>query len=535
MYGDFKAVAISIHTLGGLALFRDGEPVKLPASKRTRALLAYLAVTGRPHRRDSLCEILWDAPDDPRGALRWSLSKIRPLVNTAERERLQADRERVSFFVADASIDTRSIVDELQEPDLSVSRLQDIARQLSSTFLEGLELPDQQVYQAWLTAERQELKRLLAATYAHLARHNDIALEEQLIWARRWNELEPLSPEAATVLVTQLDRMGLSLELSTTCDELTRRFGRAAVNWSAQARTEIDGGAGRHRAPPTGRELLARQKIHFCKARDGARIAYASVGEGPTIVKAANWLTHLEHDWDAPIWSPLFRELASDHHFVRYDERGNGLSDWEVEDISFDAFVADLESVVDACGVDQFSLLGISQGAAVSIEYAVRYPERIKHLILFGGYAAGWRIGASESLTREREAVMTLTASGWGQDNPAYRQIFSSTFMPTANAAESTWFNEFQRMTTSPENAVRFLSVFSDIDVRDRLARIQVPTLVMHSLRDQRIPVEVAKDLAASISNAEFVGLDSDGHLLLGRESASRAFVETVRDFIARR
>jgi pimeloyl-ACP methyl ester carboxylesterase/DNA-binding SARP family transcriptional activator len=535
MYGEFKAVAVSIHTLGGLALLRDGEPVKLPASKRTRALLAYLAVTGRPHRRDSLCEAFWDAPDDPRGALRWSLSKIRALVNTPDRECLQADRERVSLINADVAIDTRVIADAVLDPTLSASGLQDLARQLGSSFLEGLELPDQQTYQAWLTAERQELKRLFAAICARLARHHDVALEEQLAWARRWHELEPLSAAAATVLVSQLDRMGLSLELATTRDELARRFDRAGVSWSAQDRAAIGSDGGHQRRPLSGRELLARQKIHFCKAKDDARIAYASVGEGPAIVKAANWLTHLEHDWDAPIWSPLFRELASDHHFVRYDERGNGLSDWEVDDISFDAFVTDLESVVDACGVDRFSLLGISQGAAVSIEYAVRHPERVKHLILFGGYAAGWRIGASEAVTREREAVMTLTASGWGQDNPAYRQIFSSTFMPTANAEEFDWFNAFQRKTTSPENAVRFLSVFGDIDVRDRLARVQVPTLVIHSLRDQRIPVGVAKDLAASIPNAEFVGLDSDGHLLLGREPASRAFVEAVRDFIARK
>lgn len=129
---------------------------------------------------------------------------------------------------------------------------------------------------------------------------------------------------------------------------------------------------------------------------------------------------------------------------------------------------------------------------------------------------------------------MTLTSSGWGQDNPAYRQIFSSTFMPSATAEELSWFNEFQRRTTSPENAVRFLSAFGDIDVRDRLAEVTVPTLVIHSLGDRRIPITIGRDIAAAIPNAEFFGLESDAHLLLGREPASQAFVDAVRDFIAR-
>lgn len=340
-------------------------------------------------------------------------------------------------------------------------------------------------------------------------------------------------------LITHLELLGRTQQLATWKGKFLSRFRNAGITWSPDARTEVCKDSGEtdrtseSNEASAGRELLARQKIHFCTAKDGARIAYASVGEGMPIIKAANWLSHLEYDWDAPVWSPLFRRLATDHHFVRYDERGNGLSDWDVDEISFDSFVADLESVVDSSGLRRFALLGISQGAAVSIAYAVKYPERVSHLILFGGYAAGWRINADEVTTREREAVITLTAAGWGQDNPAYRQIFSSTFMPGANAEELNWFNEFQRLTTSPENAVRFLSVFADIDVREQLAKVKVPTLVIHSLRDQRIPVDVGRDIAASIPNAEFVGLESDGHLLLGREPASQIFVDTVRAFIA--
>ena len=278
-----------------------------------------------------------------------------------------------------------------------------------------------------------------------------------------------------------------------------------------------------------------RQAIRFVQAGDRTNLAWASVGAAtaPPLVKAANWLTHLELDWEAPIWSPLFRELGRTNRFIRYDERGCGLSDWDVPEISFDTFVSDLELVVDAAGLDRFPLLGISQGAAVSIEYAARHPDRVSHLILFGSYAAGWRHTATPEEVREREAVMVLTGTGWGRANPSYRRIFSQTFMPDATEAELAWFDEFQKNTTSPENAVRFLEAFANIDVRHRLAQIRTPTLVIHCRNDLRIPLATGRAIAAGIPDAEFVGLDSNNHLLLGREPASVEFVEAVRRFLS--
>ena len=145
------------------------------------------------------------------------------------------------------------------------------------------------------------------------------------------------------------------------------------------------------------------------------------MGEGPQLVKAANWLNHLEYDWESPIWRPMFQELAASYKLVRYDERGNGLSDWDVDDLTFYAFVRDLESVIEADGNDRFALLGVSQGAAVSIAYAVAHPERVSHLILLGGYARGRRMRGSVKSEDEAEAFVTLMRQGWGQDNPAIR------------------------------------------------------------------------------------------------------------------
>lgn len=525
---------IRIRTLGELAVLHDDKAVKLPASRRTRALLAYLALTGRPHRRDRLCELFWEIPDDPRGALRWSLSKLRPLVNDGAKERLTADRERVALKSADVKIDLRGLAGELDASGITLDRLEELAARLGELLLDGIDLPDQPLFQEWLTAEREDAKRLRGRALQRLAAHDDLPPDRMLPVVRTWSELEPYNTEAATHLVRRLEQFGRASEAAQARDEFLSRFRKAGIAWTPEVPPQAATDTGIQEATTTARQYLARQKIQFCFAADSVHIAYATVGEGPPIVKAANWLSHLELDWDAPIWSPLFRELARDYQFIRYDERGNGLSDWEVEDLTFETFVTDLETVVDATGLDSFALLGISQGAAVSIEYAARHPERVSRLILFGGYPVGWRVDASEETIREREAVMTLTASGWGRDNPAYRQIFSSTFMPSATADELQWFNEFQRQTTSPENAVRFLSAFGDINVRDRLAEVSVPTLVIHSLGDRRIPATTGRDLAKRIPNAEFLGLESDGHLLLGHEPASRVFVEAVREFLER-
>lgn len=527
-------MVFTIKMLGELELSNNGVIIPMPSSKRSRALLAYLAYTARPHRRDRLCELFWEVPDDPKGALRWSLSKIRPLVNNAGKERLLADRERVFLDSTDIALDVHQLFVQSKASSISVAELESLLLKSQQPFLQGLDLPNQQLFQQWLMTERNELRQLSSQLLARLATHVELNAQAKLHWAQAWLAHDPYNTDAATLLISQLQQQGKATELTELSQQLSLRFQQADIKWAADSTQTINPAPLDQIKQLGSRELLARQKVQFCTAQDGARIAYASLGKGPPIVKAANWISHLEHDWDAPIWSPLFRDLAADHHFVRYDERGNGLSDWDVSDISFNAFVTDLETVVEANKLDKFALLGISQGAAVSIEYAIRYPEKVSHLILFGGYAAGWRIGATEALTKEREAVMTLTAVGWGKDNPAYRQIFSSTFMPDANEAEFSWFNEFQRLTTSADNAVRFLSVFADIDVRHRLAQIKVPTLVIHALGDQRIPVSVARDLAASIPNAEFVGLESNGHLLLGREPASKVFVQAIRDFIAR-
>ena len=225
------------------------------------------------------------------------------------------------------------------------------------------------------------------------------------------------------------------------------------------------------------------QQIRFCASPDGARIAYATSGSGAPLVKASNWLSHLEFDWQSPVWMHLLQELARGHTLVRYDERGCGLSDWDAE-LSFEHWVRDLEAVVDACGLDSFPLLGISQGASIAIAYAVRHPERVTHLILHGGYARGrlhW--SRSESPKEEAEVMIRLAEVGWGQHNPAFRQFFTTQFIPGGSPEQHQWFNDLERISTSPQNAGRFMRIFNEIDVVALLSKVACPTLVFHGSR----------------------------------------------------
>lgn len=274
-----------------------------------------------------------------------------------------------------------------------------------------------------------------------------------------------------------------------------------------------------------------QQRVRFATASDGVRIAWAEVGGGPPIVKAANWLNHLEHDWESPVWRHLFRALAATHTLIRYDERGNGLSDWNVEDLSFDAFVRDLETVVDAAGIDRFALLGISQGCAVSIAYAIRHPERVTHLVLHGGYPMGWAHRSSEEAERKK-ALLMLTRAGWGQNNPAFRRIFTSLYLPDGTPEQLQWFDDLQRISTSPENAARLQETLSQIDVRALLGKVTTPTLVLHSKDDTVVPVVAGRALGARIPGARYVELDSRNHLLLEQDPAWPRFLAEVRAFL---
>ncbi|MGU3499267.1 alpha/beta fold hydrolase [Mycobacterium sp. C31M] len=276
-----------------------------------------------------------------------------------------------------------------------------------------------------------------------------------------------------------------------------------------------------------------RQHIAFCRAADGVRLAYAEVGQGPPLVRAANWMTHLGYDIESPVWRHWVRDLAAAHTFIRYDERGCGLSDWDAEDFTFDDWVTDLESVVEALGLDRFPLLGVSQGGAVAVAYAARHPDRVTHLVLCGAYARGRAVRAvGEDEKRAAALDLELARVGWGRDDPAFRQVFAAQFQPDGTRADWEAFDHLQRRTTSPENAVRFLDEFGRIDVRDEAQRVSCPTLIMHSADDRRVPMRYGEELATLIPDSRLVALHSNNHLLTESEPAWQVFRTELAAFL---
>ncbi|MEP6739232.1 MAG: alpha/beta fold hydrolase [Caldimonas sp.] len=272
-----------------------------------------------------------------------------------------------------------------------------------------------------------------------------------------------------------------------------------------------------------------RPQIQFARSSDDTRIAYALTGAGPPLVRASHWLGNLDFDWQTPVWGPWIDALSERYRLLRYDSRGCGLSDREVEEVTIEGLVADLECVVDKAGLDRFALLGMSQGGAISIVYAARHPERVSHLVLCGAFARGpLRRSPTPQQVEATEAMIKLVELGWGQSNPAFLQMFTSQFFPEATLAQAHSFNEIQRHATSPRIAARLVRAFAELDVSAELARVRAPTLVFHSRGDNRVPFDEGRFIATSIAGAHFEPLDSNSHVPLPGEPAFERMIDAM-------
>jgi class 3 adenylate cyclase/pimeloyl-ACP methyl ester carboxylesterase len=282
-------------------------------------------------------------------------------------------------------------------------------------------------------------------------------------------------------------------------------------------------------------EAALHQRVQFATAADGVQIAWASIGNGPPVLKAPNWLNHLEYEWRSPVWGPAFAELARHWRLVRFDQRGNGLSDWEVEDFSEEMMISDIATVAQAAGLDSFALLGISQGCPFSIRYAVAHPERVTCLVLLGGYLRGRRKRSDPEQRKLYEALIMIIRDGWGSPNPVFRHFFTSNFIPDARPEIAASFDELQRIATSAENALRIWEMVAKLDATELAKQVRVPTLVLHCEGDRVAPLEEGRHMARLIPGASFIELPGNNHALLalGGTPAFDQFLEEATSFVA--
>ncbi len=274
------------------------------------------------------------------------------------------------------------------------------------------------------------------------------------------------------------------------------------------------------------------QEVRYCSSNDKTIIAYAKVGNGPPILKAPNFMSSLEHDWRSPIWAHIYRFLAKEKTLIRFDQRGNGSSDLEPLEITFNNFVEDMEAVVDDTKIDKFPILGVSQGCAVSIAYAIKFPDKVSHLILLGGFARGKGKRNDSGYLVKSKMEQTMILSGWEDENPAFRQFFASSMIPEGSKEQMESFNNIMKITTSAKNAAKISNVNDYIDVTDVLSELKVPTIIFHCTEDARVPISEGKFLAANIKNSKFVPIKSKNHILLETDQGWDLFKEEVDKFL---
>lgn len=383
-----------------------------------------------------------------------------------------------------------------------------------------------------LDAVRRELRqgdRLVAVEpqvfdlLEFLIRHRDRVVSRDDLIAGVWGG----RIVSESTLATRINAARKAIGDDGTAQRLVKTIARKGFRFVGDVREE-DGVV-----QPVAAGGSLTQTITFCRTRDDVGVAMASVGEGPVLVKTSNWLNHLEHDWQSPVWSPMWRRLATRFHLLRYDGRGCGLSDRDVADISVAGFDRDLEAVIDAAKIDRFALLGLSQGVAAAVSYTARYPERVSHLILYGGYAQGRNRRGLPADAATAQTLLAMMQEGWGKPDSAFMRAFSTLYLTNTSRAHVVWFADLQRLSTSGDIAARLRIACDDIDILDLLPRVKVPTLVIHARRDNVAPLEQGRILAAKIPGARFVILESENHIPVPDDPAWPQLLSEIEEFAA--
>lgn len=511
---------VEVRLLGGFAVVVDGRVVPAEAwARRHAASLVKLSALspGRRLHREQVLEALWPGVEPESAAARLHKAAHYARKALAAEAGVVLAHDMVALF-PDAEVVVDAVVFE------DAARRGEVDAALA---VYGGELLPEDRYEEWAFIARERVQ---------------LRYRELLRATGRWEELVALDPtdeEAHVAIMQRLldagDRAGVRRRFETLERVLHEELG---IGPSPEAVALYE----RAHEPamvlaPLARDPrhsdLATQSIRFCTTPDGVRLAYAVSGDGPPLVKASNWLTHLDYDWESPVWRHWWQSLSRHHTLIRYDERGCGLSDWDVDDFTLDAWVRDLETVVDTLGLERFPLLGISQGGPIAIRYAARHPERVTHVVIYGTCARStWR-SVSREERRELAALTELLRTSWGSDKPGWRSIYNARFMPDGPLELWRAFDELQRRSTSAENAVRLWKAFAHLDVTEEARRLDVPTLILHARDDAVWSFREAEELAALVPGSRLVPLDSNNHILQDHEPAFARFVDEVERFLA--
>lgn len=272
------------------------------------------------------------------------------------------------------------------------------------------------------------------------------------------------------------------------------------------------------------------QELRFCTASDGTRLAWATHGAGPPLVIASCWLSHLTHDWQSPVWRHFLAALGELATTTRFDERGFGLSDWDVTDFRLESRIADLETVVEHLPHERFALMGVSAGAPMAIAYAARHPERVSRLVLYAPISSGCFGGLGDG--DAEAALLAIIRAGWARPDTVFQRVFTSLLIPGATEQQMAWLDALQRMATSPANAVASRIARAGVDITAELPRVQAPTLVLHAREDRAAPFHAGRMIASAIPDARLVALDSANHILLADEPAWSQWLAEVTSFL---
>ncbi len=504
-----------IRALGGLEL--EGSTFTRP---KPLLLLTYLALEGPKARRD-VAELFWPRSGGRLKTLTVTLGRLRSGALGC----IASDGRKVW---AEVDTDVAQLLAALDRKDLEAA-----LELYRGPFAEGFHVDDGAVeLEEWIVGTRERVAATLQRRMVACAAED--VVEGRMEEARRVAEQAVRLPGAPPSAVSDLTDLHTTLlavgsvdaaAVAADCEDLGLGLAGSRTEAIERLRAATSGVRQVGRAVDDARHQRTGQRIRFVTSADGARIAFATLGDGPPLVKAANWMTNIDHDLSSPVWRHWLDALARDHTLVYYDERGSGLSDRDVP-LSLDAFVADLEAIVDELGLERFDLFGMSQGAAASIAYAARHPERVRRLALMGAYIEPH----SEDAAR---VMVDIIRTGWGRDNPAFRQVFTSLFMPEASPEQMVWFNDLQRVSATPEQAAALATAILRLDARAYLPHLRVPTLVFHARRDAVVPFDVARRLVAEVAHARLVPLESNNHVLLEHESAWQRFLDEVRSFWA--